>query len=304
MSMDEDFEPEAPVGEETGDDEVARGDLAVHAELHSPFEVEELPSQEPEDDVASKNHPDGLGKRYRDLSAEERPVVMADLREFVYWLTSTWELDKNVIPPCWYRHAELVEELYAMRISEQNAYETGNPNPAPGFSLMPYIAAMISRIRTQSAHWNRCVMDKAHSAGAWQPLAYDESDWASWLTQRSDTQEIPDEADRYARVNVEELSDGGELVEVPVGEIPVAGTVVPVRRLVALETLTSGPEGRKVRARIEGEDVTVSSWAVADTPEGEWEVLVTSREDPAGGDETAEDGPFGTDDDYEMTKGA
>lgn len=303
--MLENFEPEPPTGEDTVDDEVVRGGLALRADLGSLGGVEELPSQEPDEESAEPRHPEGLGKRYRDLTSEERPAVMADLREFVYWLMATWELSKDVIPPCWYRHQELVEELYAMRVSEESAYGSGSPTPAPGFSLMPYIAAMISRIRSEASHWTPCVMNKQHQeTSAWRPLVYDESDWASWLTQQAETQDVPDEADRYARVNVDEPGADGELVEVPLGEIPVAAAQTPQRRLVALETLTSGPDGRKVRALIEGEDAVVSSWAVADTPDGEWEVLETSRENPAGPDETAEDGPFGTDDDYQITAGA
>jgi hypothetical protein len=53
--------------------------------------------------------------RWRDMPAVERSAAWDELRDFVEWITTRYELTDNIIPTCWYQHPPLVEELSALR---------------------------------------------------------------------------------------------------------------------------------------------------------------------------------------------
>jgi hypothetical protein len=53
--------------------------------------------------------------RWRDMPGEDAPEAWDQLRAFVDWLAVRYDLNSTVIPPCWYRHSVLVEELSALR---------------------------------------------------------------------------------------------------------------------------------------------------------------------------------------------
>ena len=58
---------------------------------------------------------------------------------WIRWCVRRYGLDHRTIPPCWYQHGALVEELSALRTGWQaahtptapgNACRTGSPGPA------------------------------------------------------------------------------------------------------------------------------------------------------------------------------
>lgn len=53
--------------------------------------------------------------RWRDMPDEDAAAAWDELRAFVEWIVTRYELTDNIIPPCWYRHGPLVEELSALR---------------------------------------------------------------------------------------------------------------------------------------------------------------------------------------------
>lgn len=56
------------------------------------------------------------------LSPEQREVAWQDLGRWVGWLVSTYGMGEEVIPPCWPRHPELVEELRVLREWHRDVY--------------------------------------------------------------------------------------------------------------------------------------------------------------------------------------
>lgn len=51
---------------------------------------------------------------WRTLESERAPEVWNDLGDWVDWFTNRYRLPARKIPPCWYRHGALVEELSAL----------------------------------------------------------------------------------------------------------------------------------------------------------------------------------------------
>jgi hypothetical protein len=65
------------------------------------------------------------------LSAEDAAQVWLDLDEWVRWLARTYALDHRDVPPCWYAHGDLVEELTALWTGHRGAYDPAGPPTGP-----------------------------------------------------------------------------------------------------------------------------------------------------------------------------
>src|SRR5665213_346514 len=62
-----------------------------------------------------------------DAAAREWPAMA----EWVRWLATRYTLAPRTIPPCWYRHGALVEELSALRTGWLAAFAPDAPGNAP-----------------------------------------------------------------------------------------------------------------------------------------------------------------------------
>lgn len=58
---------------------------------------------------------------WRDLGPQAEEELWTQLKDWVGWLRSRYPLAKK-IPPCWPKHAEIVEELTALWLAWQHAY--------------------------------------------------------------------------------------------------------------------------------------------------------------------------------------
>ncbi len=65
------------------------------------------------------------------LTIEEHGEQLADLTDWVDWMTERYRLDHRTIPPCWPEHGDLVEELSALRTAWQYAYAHTARGDAP-----------------------------------------------------------------------------------------------------------------------------------------------------------------------------
>ena len=69
------------------------------------------------------------------LTETERPLAIADLRDWVEQLVDRFAIEVRVIPPCWYRHNGMVEALSALRDHERISFsEHGSPTGAVDWS--------------------------------------------------------------------------------------------------------------------------------------------------------------------------
>jgi hypothetical protein len=62
----------------------------------------------------------------RTLDTEQTQQLLADLVDWVSWLTATFRLDAD-LPRCYARHPDLTEELLALRAARAAAYTTAAP---------------------------------------------------------------------------------------------------------------------------------------------------------------------------------
>ena len=65
---------------------------------------------------------------WRALDREDAAALWQELADWVGWLCGRYPL-ADVLPQCWRRHPELVEELTAVYVAWQAAYELPGANP-------------------------------------------------------------------------------------------------------------------------------------------------------------------------------
>lgn len=65
------------------------------------------------------------------FSESEREQSLDDLELWVTWLVERYRLDHRIVPSCWTRHPELIEELSALHLAWQGAYSTSAAADAP-----------------------------------------------------------------------------------------------------------------------------------------------------------------------------
>ena len=69
----------------------------------------------------------GVTYRWRELTAAQAGSVWGDLAVWVRWLVATYQLTTSVVPDCWWRHTEIVAELYALQRAELASYASDDP---------------------------------------------------------------------------------------------------------------------------------------------------------------------------------
>lgn len=68
---------------------------------------------------------------WRRIPAHAAAVEWAALDTWVRWLTTRYALDHRELPPCWFRHAAMVEELSALRTAHASALHPTQPATGP-----------------------------------------------------------------------------------------------------------------------------------------------------------------------------
>ncbi|ALO66725.1 hypothetical protein AS189_09710 [Arthrobacter alpinus] len=98
--------------------------------------------------------PDGLEAptyRWRELDRVSAPKAWTALSGWVSWFVATYRLTSSVVPDCWWRHSELVAELYALQKAELSSYTPTDPGFGPlGFHERLPLAIERLRIETRT----------------------------------------------------------------------------------------------------------------------------------------------------------
>ncbi|ROZ61635.1 hypothetical protein EDL96_12830 [Kocuria soli] len=139
--------------------------------------------------------PEWLGTRWRELPQESMPEVWRWLRGWVDWLVEAHSIPASEIPPCWYRHQDIVEELWAAANAEEQAWEATTPTMTPMTAWHFHLRMMRDRLNGKA---KECVGNREHvPAHSFRPgwgasvLAVDEGDWAAHLSEITDAQPAP-----------------------------------------------------------------------------------------------------------------
>jgi hypothetical protein len=99
----------------------------------------------------------------------------------VSWLVATYRLTTSVVPDCWWRHPELVAELYALQRAELASYTATDPGFGPlGFHERLPLA--IERLR-QETRTIGCVGLQAHRETSPRMLPTNSPEFLAWSAE-------------------------------------------------------------------------------------------------------------------------
>ncbi|MEN2739668.1 hypothetical protein ABCS02_17895 [Microbacterium sp. X-17] len=130
-------------------------------------------------DQAPRQSPGMLGIRvinWRTLGNADAPEVWTDLREWVVWFTHRYNLASRKIPPCWFKHGALVEELSALHTAWLVSYDSLDAGYGP-IGWHERLAVAIPRL----ASWYN---GECHNGHTELPQTGDDAvptEWADWI---------------------------------------------------------------------------------------------------------------------------
>lgn len=266
----------------------------------SPAEPVEMPQEQAEayEDPAvtalsaEGEEPQWLATRWRELPEEEMGQVWAFLREWVDWLVEAHRVPQDEIPACWFRHPDIVEELWAAAGAETQAWEATSPTMMPMTAWHFHLRMMRDRLRGRA---KECVAKKAHvparsfapGIGAWV-LPVDEADWAAHLAEVQDRQPVQVEAVGTAALwRMCAVDESGAVT------VSEAVDVGPESRLAAVTISQPSRRGRDSEGSVVlgatvdagGGEIRRTWWESSADGGQSWEKVVTSEVDRGRDDE-------------------
>ena len=134
--------------------------------------------------------------RWRDLDRVSAPQAWKTLAGWVSWFVATYRLKTSVVPDCWWRHTELVAELYALQKAELASYTPTDPGFGPlGFHERLPLAIERLRLGTRTIG---CVGLQVHRETSPRLLPTDEPDFLAWTAESHQT--VPDNSTNAGHV--------------------------------------------------------------------------------------------------------
>lgn len=119
--------------------------------------------------------------RWRDLDRVSAPKAWTVLSRWVSWFVATYRLTTSVVPDCWWRHPELVAELYALQKAEQASFTPTDPGFGPlGFHERLPLAIERLRLETRTIG---CVGLQVHRETSPRLLPADDPEFLAWSTE-------------------------------------------------------------------------------------------------------------------------
>lgn len=124
------------------------------------------------------NGSQGTTHRWRDMSAQQSESVWTALAGWVRWLVATYQLTTSVVPDCWWKHPEIVAELYALQRAEQASYTPDDPGFGP-LAFHERLPHAVERLRTHTRTAG-CVGLQSHKEPAPRILSVDDPAFLEW----------------------------------------------------------------------------------------------------------------------------
>ncbi len=119
--------------------------------------------------------------RWRDLDSTTAPKAWRALSGWVSWFVATYRLTTSVVPDCWWRHTEIVAELYALQKAELASYSAIDPGFGPlGFHERLPLAIERLRVETRTIG---CVGLQAHRVTSPRLLPHDAPEFLAWAIE-------------------------------------------------------------------------------------------------------------------------
>lgn len=116
---------------------------------------------------------------WRTLTDERAPVEWGALRAWVEWFTVRFDVPANVVPDCWWRHGEIVEELAALRSAHLLLFDPSDRGTGPS-TWLQYLSTALPRLTRAGGGCTR--EHREQLSRSWVNTT-DEQAWTAWVTQ-------------------------------------------------------------------------------------------------------------------------
>lgn len=119
----------------------------------------------------------------KDGTGEQQRKILRQLKDWIDWYNQTYPgVEEHLIPPCWFRHPAVVQELLAVFVAWQAAYcGLVDPDDAPAYWHERILHPTIARLCVdKAAGWGNCLGAHREPHG----VAVEDTDAAafrSWL---------------------------------------------------------------------------------------------------------------------------
>lgn len=130
--------------------------------------------------------PSGGAIRWEELTGEERATTWERLRVFVEWWTARYGISTKTLPPCWFRHSAIVEELTALMSARAASFSDEDQGLGP---IGWHERAALVRQRIETTHY-RGECGTGH-IGAKPRQGVDVEDWKAWLGEQAQVVAAP-----------------------------------------------------------------------------------------------------------------
>lgn len=115
---------------------------------------------------------------WRELPAPMASETWTQLRAWVDWFVVRYDLTPVQIPPCWYKHGRLVEELTALYTAHQVAFNATDSGLGP---VTWHERLTLALTRLKAAYAGGCGTE--HYESTREAPKVNEEDWAAWIAQ-------------------------------------------------------------------------------------------------------------------------
>ena len=122
--------------------------------------------------------PNGTTHRWRDMEPHQTEGAWQGLASWVRWFVATYKLTTSVVPECWWRHSEIVAELYALQRAELASYTPDDTGFGP-LAFHERLPHAVERLRTHCRSAG-CVGLQAHKEPVLRVLRIDEQAFLEW----------------------------------------------------------------------------------------------------------------------------
>ncbi|CDJ99839.1 MULTISPECIES: hypothetical protein [unclassified Microbacterium] len=115
---------------------------------------------------------------WRTLTDRDARTEWQALRAWVEWFTVRYRISESVVPPCWYQHGHLVEELSALHAAHTAAFDRSDTGFGPiGFHERLSLAIP----RLSRAYFGGCA--RGHDPAKPRSWNTNEQEWDAWTCQ-------------------------------------------------------------------------------------------------------------------------
>jgi hypothetical protein len=120
------------------------------------------------------------GVDWRTLTDADARAAWDALREWVEWFTVRYNISESMVPTCWYKHGNLVDELSALHTAHLVAFDPSDTGFGP-IRWHEQLSEALPRLR--KAYYAQC--SRGHDSFKPRPWTnvVDEQEWEGWVSR-------------------------------------------------------------------------------------------------------------------------